>query len=188
MITLIIETSGPVAWIARCEGEKILDFTTLAGGHSLSARLHPALEQFVKKPFNAIAIGVGPGSYAGSRTAATIGKTLSYALDKPLIPFPSPLGFLPSRPGRFAYLADAKMGEIALFKGDFDSFELIKKEEILLHLNEVDWVVAEEKYRLDETWLLPTPNPELVALYIQNKFNEGCFCSAEELKVSYFRD
>lgn len=123
MTALIIETSGPSAWIALCKDKKILETLILASSHGLSSRIHPLLDQLLKdQEIDYIAVGIGPGSYAGSRTAATIAKTLSFAWEKPLVSFPSPIAFLPlDCQGTFAYIADAKMGQLALFKGKIEN-------------------------------------------------------------------
>lgn len=193
MKALILETSGPLAWVARTDGKEILEYIELPGAQGLSSRLHPALEKLMKgHPIDLIAAGVGPGSYAGSRTAATIAKSLSFALGKPLISFPSPLAFIPpGKLGRFAYIADAKMGQIAVFYGEvgertsLEPFQLLNKEN--LTLPSLDFVVCEPNCRLELPSLLPTPNPSLIAEYILEKFQKRQFCPLDELRPVYFR-
>jgi tRNA threonylcarbamoyl adenosine modification protein YeaZ len=143
MYGLIMDTSGPLALLALTKGTEVVATSTLDGGRGLSGRLFVELERLAGpqiKNLSYIAVGVGPGSFAGTRTAVTIAKTLGFATSTQVIGFPSPMAFIPSpiEEGPFAFLLDAKMGQLALLTGELPSFEttttIFKAEAIDDHL------------------------------------------------------
>jgi tRNA A37 threonylcarbamoyladenosine modification protein TsaB len=177
MTALIIETSHSPALLALSQGKKILQSTTLS-----PQELHIHIQKILTS-FDYLAIGIGPGSYVGSRTAVTIGKTLSFALNKPIVPFPSPLAFLPDDyTGPFTYIADAKMGQFALFEGEIEEngvilspFTLVEKQTFcptpgrrLIHQGEA----------ICPTW---------VAAYVSERYERGEVYGADELAAVYYR-
>lgn len=77
---------------------------------------------------DAIAVGVGPGSYTGIRIAATIGKMLSYPLKVPLVGVSTLETFVPTITGEFATVIDAKIAGVYLQRGLHNGTE-VKYEE-----------------------------------------------------------
>ncbi len=187
MTALILETSQTEALLGISQGRVVLCFTALVADKSLSKELHRSLERLLGQTklaaIDYLAIGIGPGSYVGSRTAVTIGKTLSFALEKPVVTFPSPIAFLPEDyTGPFTFLADAKMGQLALFDGQIEEsgraaispFRLVDKKSFSPPLKRL--LVQAEKL-----------NPKIVAEYVYEKFERGEVCSADELTPLYYR-
>lgn len=123
MIGLIIETSTSLGSLLLIKEGQILDQVSCDAAHALSTVLMPVLDQMLNKNFihldqlDYIAVGIGPGSYTGTRVGATIAQTLSYALKIPLIGFDSYLAFMPDCEGSFYFLMDAKMNQHCLFEG-----------------------------------------------------------------------
>lgn len=181
MTGLILETSADRAFLALSEKGVVSELIELPSGQGLSSQLHPSLSALLKgRSLSYIVTGTGPGSYAGTRTALTVARTLAFALKLPLIGFCSPLFFFPNRPGRSGYLVDAKMGQVALLKAtirensyELDPILLLSKEEAPNHLLDLDFLIT-----------TPSPHPELIATAAHTQFLQGHFPS---LEAAYFR-
>ncbi|MFI5333967.1 MAG: tRNA (adenosine(37)-N6)-threonylcarbamoyltransferase complex dimerization subunit type 1 TsaB [Chlamydiales bacterium] len=93
MTALLIETSTQDAAIALLEKKDLLTHVPLPGNKELSKLLIPGIQQLLRtgKKLDYIAVGIGPGSYTGTRVGVTVAQTLSFALKIPLIGFPSAL-------------------------------------------------------------------------------------------------
>ena len=63
-----------------------------------------------KKDIDAVAVGVGPGSYTGIRGAVSVCQALSFALHRPLISVPTLFRYLPKKDGAYRIATDARMG------------------------------------------------------------------------------
>lgn len=179
MKTLILDASQNPAVLGLCAGTDILLEERVEGR---SASLLPAIEKFCDvKKISFIAVGVGPGSYMGTRAAATIAKTLSYALDIPLIEFPSPLVFLPSKPGQYTIIGDAKMGQLYTmqFKVHPDEVKTLSSPSL----------IPQQEAPLDAIDLRNSPNPNLewVAIYAYNQCVQENILDANSLRLTYLR-
>lgn len=118
MLGLILETTAEKLLLAITKKHQIVSSQFEKGGKDLSKHLFPLLKNLLNEAdlkiesLDYLAIGVGPGSYIGMRTGATIGNILSFTHNLPLISFYSSLAFIPSQlDGTFVYVGDAKMGE-----------------------------------------------------------------------------
>jgi tRNA threonylcarbamoyladenosine biosynthesis protein TsaB len=95
MTCLIIETSSSNSVIGIGKKDEVLSFQKILGDRHLSRILLPSIQALLQEShltlneLDYIAVGVGPGSYTGTRVGATVGKTLSFALNIPLLGFPS---------------------------------------------------------------------------------------------------
>ncbi len=175
MSGLIIDTSGSHALLALTQGEEVTTTSIMESGRGLSGRLFMELERLIGphiKDLAYIATGTGPGSFAGTRTAVTIAKTLAFSTGLPLIGFPSPLAFIPPyiEKGHFAFLLDAKMGQLALLTGHLPSFEitttLFKKDEIESHLLMECPIITD--LQISNHSHLPEPNLSRIAKWVAN--------------------
>jgi tRNA threonylcarbamoyl adenosine modification protein YeaZ len=115
MTKLILDTSQDLAIVALSNGSTLIDSCVYPHQNKLSALLTLSIQSLLKKhhlsphQLSSIAVGIGPGSYTGTRVAVTIAKTLSLALDIPLISFCSLLAFIPEKhTGLFYYLMESK--------------------------------------------------------------------------------
>lgn len=110
--------------VAIFEKDLLVKECQLAGDSGLSKILLPSIQALLQScnlnlsKISYIAVGIGPGSYTGTRVGATVAKTLSFALNIPLIPFCSPLAFLPFHEGSFATVLPRKQGDLFLLKGE----------------------------------------------------------------------
>lgn len=187
MKALLIDTSHPTAMLGLSLNGNIVKTQSLPGGKGLSGVLFPELSQFCNiKEISYISIGVGPGSYMGIRTAASIGKALAYALNIPLLGFPSPLALLPEgHEGSFIFIGDAKMGELYVVKGnvkigtkpEIEKFKLIQPTDLNKELADADFVVG-------EGYLAPEPNLKWASFLSYKLFLEG---NTPTLELHYLR-
>ena len=92
MTALLIETSSKKAALALSEKGVLKTALPLPGNRELSKILFPELHKLMQGvKFDYIGLGIGPGSYTGLRVGATVAKTLGFALEIPLLSFPSSL-------------------------------------------------------------------------------------------------
>lgn len=92
---LCIETSTEVCTVALACNEQLLSMRENADGQSHAKNLMPYIDEVLKEAgisasqLNAVAVGMGPGSYTGLRIGASTAKGLCYALQIPLIALPT---------------------------------------------------------------------------------------------------
>lgn len=115
MLTLILETSSEQGILLLAQGKTPLKAVELPGGQSLCETIAVEVKKLVYDKniaLELIAVGIGPGSYTGVRSAVCFGRALSYAHKIPLIGFCSLKAFGPP-----PVLFDAKAGGFyALFE------------------------------------------------------------------------
>ena len=113
MKTLLIDTSGKVGIAALIQDDEIVWVEEMAPRKLLDHLRAHSLE------VDQIAIGVGPGSFTGSRIGVMAAKTLSFALNKPLRPFNSLYLRKPKRAGTL--VRDARSGLYYTFDSLIDT-------------------------------------------------------------------
>lgn len=95
MKILSFDTSTEKFSIAVSDGDQFLAARTIMNDRVLSSKIIPALDGlFMKagiplKKIDAIAVGLGPGSFTSLRVGLSTAKGLAYALNKPIIGIPS---------------------------------------------------------------------------------------------------
>ncbi len=94
MKILAYDTSGEILNTVLLDGAKEAASFTASGFLRHSSSLMPGIEAVLKKAgwkakdIQAVAVGLGPGSFTGIRVGVTAAKTLSYALNVKLIGVP----------------------------------------------------------------------------------------------------
>jgi tRNA threonylcarbamoyl adenosine modification protein YeaZ len=91
MTALLLDTSGKTAFIALSKEGMLLHLQILPDAKQLSKFLLPSIDTLLQGRPDYIAIGVGPGSYTGTRIGGMVAKTLAFAWKIPLISFSSSL-------------------------------------------------------------------------------------------------
>ncbi len=128
MRALVLDSSTEKGLVAFLEEGKLLECLHLPHGFQSSDYLLEELQKgmrslsFALSDLNFICVGVGPGSYTGLRVAAIAAKTLSVALQIPLVAISTLRSFIPTDAGlTFAVLIDAKIGGVYLQIGHLNA-------------------------------------------------------------------
>ncbi len=99
-LNLLIDTSSPHLILGLAKNGVLEAEWIELHDNKLAAKLVPAIEKFLidngisKNDLTFISLGMGPGSYTGTRAGAAVAKTLAFALNIPLISLFSPLFFM----------------------------------------------------------------------------------------------
>ncbi len=127
---LIIDTSSENSLLALNKDGNIIASRTYPHVNNLSATLLPNIQALVKEAgltfqqLTSIAVGVGPGSYTGTRVGVAVAKTLSFGLKIPLKSFCSLLAFLPNITGSFACVMPSRTSDLFVLKGGSTSDQI----------------------------------------------------------------
>jgi tRNA threonylcarbamoyladenosine biosynthesis protein TsaB len=200
---LLIESSTERGIVAILDGLNPVKVIELPFGLQNSRYLTPAVSELLSTyPVEAIAVGIGPGSYTGIRVAASFAKSLAYAKKLPLVGICSLDGFIPDVDGTFASILDAKIGGFYVLKGikqngavTFTSKpalydiklvpECLKDVEIICSPN-----IAPLQKRLPSnswTWLEKTPDPKQLAISFLSSFKKAAVFPEYSLELLYLR-
>lgn len=115
MTFLLIETSTERGIIALGDDSSLLFQQELPFGSAQSRFLMPELQKnlqgLLKKiSIEAIAVGIGPGSYTGIRLGVSVAQALAYSWKLPLVGVCSLCGFVPQEKSQpFASIIDARI-------------------------------------------------------------------------------
>ena len=91
MKILGVDTSTPIGSIALVDSDHLVAEHTLNIVQAHSSRLMPAIDSVLKwgnitvDGLDGCAVGIGPGSFTGTRIGVTTIKSICYAVDKPII-------------------------------------------------------------------------------------------------------
>ncbi len=139
MIWLGIDTSHtPLAVAIVNDGQVLAEYkSSMKVTHSIGTM--PAIEELMTKAgiqpkeLDAIAVANGPGSYTGVRIGVTIGKTLAWTLNKPIVQVSS-LEVLAGNalyfPGVVCAIMDARRGNV--FAGVYANGKQLKESHMAL--------------------------------------------------------
>ena len=91
MLILATDTSTPIASVALMSDEQVLAEAAVEVTNMHTARLIPLIDDLLRwtdhplDSVDALVIGLGPGSFTGTRIAVSTIKSIAYALSKPLV-------------------------------------------------------------------------------------------------------
>lgn len=113
---LIIDTSGPHSFVALWKnGELQVEYLPPL---KQSQTLLPAIQKLLEcETIDFIAVGIGPGSFTGTRVGVMTAKTLAFAKNLPLLPFCSLMIYTPESEGPFTIYTDARSQKQYVLKG-----------------------------------------------------------------------
>ena len=203
MWTLLIESSSERAIVALFQDDVCRYFSCLPVGYESSRFLIPKIEEGFKElniqPQNIdlIAVGIGPGSYTGTRVGVVIAKSMAYALKKPLVGINSLAGFTPDRDGPYAAFIDAKLSGAILQKGNRSGDtvvmegkpELIAWDQVATYLKDIPLLVTPNATRvrslLSGSWEWEETAPDAAAMIkiAQKKLSESDF----KVEITYLK-
>lgn len=185
MNSLILDTSTDLCIVALSRDDLIIAQEIYSHVNRLSETLLPAVQSIIEKhcgspkDLDGIALGIGPGSYTGTRLGAAVAKSLAFGLEIPMKTFASPLAFLPESEGRFAYVIPARSGQLYVLTGDIKDAEI--REYSISWLNPEDALpgspeilICSTPEKLPETirskpCFSPMPNLRLLSRFLRNK-------------------
>ncbi len=163
MTYLIIDTSTDLCLIALVDGNQILSERVFLHLNKLSKNLLTSVQDLLGQhgvtinELNHIAVGIGPGSYTGTRVGATVAKSLAFGLNVLVKPFYSPLAFLPNQNGSFAFLLPTRSGEYFVVQGTISSSTTVQKcaallsaQTLLSELKGVDFFIGPSTHPLSD--------------------------------------
>lgn len=183
MYTLILDTSSKIALIALITEECICTCHFYLHENQLSKSFFCAIENVLAlyPKIDRIAVGIGPGSYTGTRVAVTAARVLSFGLKVDLRSFYSPLAYLPNHFGHFSILLPNKPDQFILIQGmqskysvESEEPKFMKKKDILKKLIHSDYLVS--SYQLDQLEIphyFPTINPQTLIPLVESIFSNS---------------
>ncbi len=176
MKALILDTSQSEGFVLLSGFEADHLPTTLASKEFLpcAAKL---LEEG-RKELNFIAVGMGPGSYTGTRSSVAFAQALAFSLDIPLIGFYSPLAYLPKGAGSFAVCIRGQLDETCILTG-------LKSDEAILTHGDPRMIgkdhLTQALHGIELIAHLPSSTPlntQALVPYLNRRFEERTFDTA----------
>lgn len=193
MTGLILDTSTDLCLIGLSEKNQLIESIAFPHEQNLSKILLPSLHEIFKKwdlqlkDLSHISIGIGPGSYTGTRVGLAVAQSLSFGASLPLYSFCSLLAFLPPKlpQGPFAFLMASKHADIFLLKGFIEQGflqkgvfqQLLPIQELKDHLEGVPLLLSFEPdvllercpslSSLPSKWMDPEPNLSFLISYLR---------------------
>ena len=177
MIVLALDTSTPRGSVAILEHGISVFHEAFTADRTHTAALFRSLERAMRRSerCDRIAVGLGPGSYAGVRVAISAAIGLSTGLDVELVGIPSP-ATMASRSAQFVVIGDARRGAYAVTRVDnglcVEGPELVQGEQLqaLLARRPGEMVVAAEPLEVVPQAVLAFPSAiRLAALAAADK-------------------
>lgn len=176
---LILDTSSEASLLGLVEGNEILDEMVYPHANQLSATLIPSIEELLKRNdlrlshIDQVIVGMGPGSYTGTRVGVAVAKSLSFGLNVPFRGFCSLMAFLPPEEGAFALILPSKLKQFYLLLGEQRAQNstvtisaLLSREELITCVNGANiYCNAPELLPLElQEWVIGPLKPNFTAL------------------------
>ncbi len=202
MKILLIDSTSSKSFIAICDGHNLSKKIEL-NDKQQSNEMMPLLAKLLKQEsIDAIAAGVGPGSYTGIRVGATVAKTLSFTWNIPLIGISSLECYKAKQNNeQFVSMLDARIGGVYACEyknAQVKKAALYKPQEAILLLKTSPLVLSPDCDKLKARFLpllsdkqtkWEESSPCLKTFYSQAKkaFNSGDFSTDGSLNLLYLR-
>lgn len=208
MWTLLIESSTERAIIAIFQDEVCRYFSCPPVGSEASRYLVPTVEEGLKElklnpeDLDLFVVGIGPGSYTGTRVGVVIAKSMAYAIKKPIVGVNSLAGFTPDRDGPFSVVIDAKLAGAIVQKGSRSGDtitmqgkpELVSWDNIGKFLDGIPLLVTPNATRIQTLlpngtweWEETAPDPLQMLKIAQTKFAAGDYPKDWNLDIVYLK-
>ena len=208
MKILSIETSTPSGFIALFDKKELIFCKTLDQSRRVSHELMGDIQQellsrnYSLSDIDMFSVGLGPGSFLGTRIGVILAKTLAYGLDVGILGFCSLSLYTPKENCSFYVLSDAKSKGVYALKGTRQSgmvsFEkkpqLYSIEEFLLLQNGETLITAQEDiiekdpYFRDNLQLVTTDfSLHREEIFSKIKLRKNASNPLEKLDIHYLR-
>ncbi|MEX1012859.1 MAG: tRNA (adenosine(37)-N6)-threonylcarbamoyltransferase complex dimerization subunit type 1 TsaB [Waddliaceae bacterium] len=199
MTLLIIDTATERAIVAIIKDGTLLSKKELPFGLKSSEHLLPILESEtlgqgvdVQTDLEGIIVGIGPGSYTGTRVGVMAAKAISYATSTPLVGIPTLAALLNEDEPTCASMIDAKSQGVYLMRPGGSPI-LVPIEKIDDALDGVKTIVTPNlsgvqfKVTREVEWVESAPNPMRLASLGLSKLSAGEYSINGELDILYLR-
>jgi tRNA threonylcarbamoyladenosine biosynthesis protein TsaB len=113
MRLLVLDAALSRCLAALTEGEAVLMQRVQEGAHGQAAALPPLVEAVLHGEIGAIAVGIGPGSFTGLRTAIALAEGIGLARGIPVIPVTTGEALVAMRTGAWA-VTENRRGDLFL--------------------------------------------------------------------------
>ncbi len=155
MLILGIDTSSQYGVAALCKNKDVLASVSVNVCPTHSERLMPSIEFLLEsngsniKDLDAVAIGIGPGSFTGLRVGVCAAKGMAFALNIPLIPVSSLEALAHNAilsPINICPIAEAYRGQVytALFRSTNNNLNRLEQDSVL-DLKDIPNFIKSEK-------------------------------------------
>ncbi len=194
MLTLILDTSTSIPFIALTKNHHLIDLLELPQKQQYSEYLFLSIRNLLEKQelelsnLERIAVGTGPGFYTGMRVGIATAKSFAFSLQIPLISFCSLSAFFPKQFGKFAILSDGKQKTAYVLKGEHtesgkqlsSDLKRVDLDQLPQELSDCSTILPLPNASFENSlaqhlpygkWLQCQPHLDLNALLIQ--FNQG---------------
>ena len=146
-----------------------------------------------------IAVGIGPGSYTGTRVAVSIALSCAYVLDIPMISFDSLLLFQPEEEALVA--VDARQGGI-YFRSTTDRVEaksqlisvelfldILEKRQCPVYTPSLSAFEKKSSFLGGEMWVEASVNGDKIASIVQKMYENKKFTNLfRKMEINYLRN
>lgn len=185
---LLIDTASNYTIIALISDNGIIDRKVFSSGYRQSQHTLPLIQEILSNQnisidmCSAFFIGIGPGSFTGTRVGVAIAKTFAYALDKPIIPFYSMECFVPKDQDIFSIIFDAKNQLVYELKGKKENNQIMfAAKPCLISYSQIPFSHA---FSPETFFNLPIKTTEPSLDFIVKK----CLLQYKEKKVKSYKD
>lgn len=203
---LLIDTSQPLSFASVCKDGVSLNHAlfSVKSSSSFLSEVKNFLESLGLefKNLSYIAVGIGPGSFIGTRVGVILAKSLCYGLNIPLITFCSMQLFCSEKEGKFIIMTDAKSKGVYALEGrknqrsinhethpkllSLDEIQKLDFKEILAISPESD-LLKEKLQTLNLNITATRHNLENLSMFCFEKFLNFSEERKEEIEIHYLR-
>lgn len=187
---LLIDTSTASGLVGLTVEGKLERWERLPFSNQISKYLIPAIEGWVEG-LDYIGVGIGPGSYSGTRTGAAVALSLAWGLELPLVSFYSLKLFLPRLDGTMLYVGEPKKEKYYLFDG-ISAPALAGREEVIERGRKAEKIVTPNplllKEHIEQELIEARPSLEQVAPVVYQKFLKEQYDPQRRIELCYLHE
>ncbi|MBI5273556.1 MAG: tRNA (adenosine(37)-N6)-threonylcarbamoyltransferase complex dimerization subunit type 1 TsaB [Chlamydiales bacterium] len=198
---LLIDTATSFIHLAVGSQDQLIDCNSFISNEKQSNETLPSIVELLKKnnlsiqEIDVIFIGIGPGSFTGTRVGVCIAKTIGYSLHIPMVPFCSLTCYSPTINTPFCLITDAKNKKFYAQIGEKNTQGLTFYDTpLLIEKDAVEEYAAQHPLVSPETSLLLTQDVAPASLDLSfvlknsvDKYLHNHVTEPKEIEVLYLR-